>query len=83
MHRLYKFHGFGYYVYYELSCFGFYEPFIVMQMQEYMETLDQGTQFLHQHDQLLQSLHLSKQNASNQSYSENTQGIGNESVEPG
>jgi hypothetical protein len=53
-----------------------------MNLQEYQDSDADRQNFLHQHSQLLDSLTLSKQNASNQSYSENTEGIGNESVEP-
>lgn len=47
-------------------------------MQQYQETLAQGLEFLNQHDALLQSLTLSKQNAKNNVYTDNeTQGIPN------
>ena len=48
----------------------------------YRESVDEGKQFLDNHDMLLQSLLLSKQNAGNQSNHQEPQGIGNESVEP-
>ena len=52
------------------------------KLQEYMELANQKQQFLDNHEQLLQSLLLSKQNAGNQSNHQEPQGIGNESVEP-
>ena len=52
------------------------------KLQEYMELANQKQQFLDNHDMLLQSLLLSKQNAGNQSNHQEPQGIGNESVEP-
>ena len=52
------------------------------KLQEYMELANQKQQFLDNHEQLLQSLLLSKQNAGNQSNHQESQGIGNESVEP-
>jgi len=52
------------------------------KLQEYMELANQKQQFLDNHDQLLQSLLLSRQNAGNQSNHQESQGIGNESVEP-
>jgi hypothetical protein len=52
------------------------------KLQEYMELANQKQQFLDNHEQLLQSLILSKQNAGNQSNHQEPQGIGNESFEP-
>lgn len=52
-------------------------------LQNYSENVDQGHQFLDNHNQLLNSLLLSKQNAGNNPYSETTQGIGNGPVQPG
>ena len=52
------------------------------KLQEYMELANQKQQFLDNHEQLLQSLLLSRQNAGNQSNHQEPQGIGNESVEP-
>lgn len=52
------------------------------KLQEYMELANQKQQFLDNHEQLLQSLILSRQNAGNQSNHQEPQGIGNESVEP-
>lgn len=52
-------------------------------MSEYQQAPEGGEEFLSNHAQLLQSLLLSRQNAANQSYSENTQGIGNGSIESG
>lgn len=54
-----------------------------MALQEYEDALVQGYQFLDNHNQLLHSLKLSRLNADHNSYTENTQGIGNGSVEPG
>lgn len=52
------------------------------KLEEYMELANQKQQFLDNHEQLLQSLILSRQNAGNQSNHQESQGIGNESVEP-
>jgi len=52
------------------------------KLQEYYEVVTEGNEFLNNHNQLLQSLLLSKQNAGNQSNHQEPQGIGNESVEP-
>ena len=41
-------------------------------MEQYQETLNQGYQFLDQHDALLQSLLVSKQNAGNNVYTDNS-----------
>jgi hypothetical protein len=41
---------------------------------EYISIMDQGAEFLNIHNQLLQSLLLSKQNASDNSYTEETNG---------
>ena len=47
-------------------------------MEQYQELLEQGKQFLANHDALLNSLVLSKQNAGNNFYTgENTEGITN------
>jgi hypothetical protein len=54
-----------------------------MAMQEYEQALGQGYEFLNNHNQLLHSLKLSRLNADNRTYTENTQGIGNDSVDPG
>ena len=51
------------------------------KLQEYIEQVNEKQQFLANHDMLLQSLLLSKQNAGNQSLNQDPQGIGNESVE--
>jgi hypothetical protein len=53
-----------------------------MAMQEYEQALGQGYEFLNNHNQLLHSLKLSRLNADNRTYTENTQGIGNDSVDP-
>ena len=52
------------------------------KLEQYIELANQKQQFLDNHDQLLQSLLLSRQNAGNQSNHQEPQGIGNESVEP-
>ena len=52
------------------------------KLEEYMKSVNEKQQFLANHDMLLQSLLLSKQNAGNQSNHQEPQGIGNESVEP-
>ena len=52
------------------------------KLEEYNKLVDEKQQFLVNHDMLLQSLLLSKQNAGNQSNHQEPQGIGNESVEP-
>lgn len=51
------------------------------KLQEYYEVMTEGQQFLDNHNQLLQSLLLSRQNAGNQSANQEPQGIGNESFE--
>jgi hypothetical protein len=53
-----------------------------MALQEYQEALGQGYEFLNNHNQLLHSLKLSRLNADNRTYTENTQGIGNDSINP-
>jgi hypothetical protein len=53
------------------------------KLQEYYQAVSEGQQFLDNHDQLLQSLTLSKENAGNNTFTQDTPGIGNESVEPG
>lgn len=54
-----------------------------MALQEYGDALMQGYEFLNNHNQLLHSLKLSKLNADNRTYTEETQGIGNGPVESG
>jgi len=54
-----------------------------MALQEYEEALTSGYQFLNNHNQLLHSLKLSRLNADNCTYTEDTQGIGNGPVESG
>ena len=46
-----------------------------------MERVNEGQQFLDNHDMLLQSLLISKQNAGTQPSYQDPQGIGNESFE--
>jgi hypothetical protein len=41
-------------------------------MQKYQELIDQGSQFIEQHNALLESLILSKQNAGNNVYTDNS-----------
>jgi hypothetical protein len=41
---------------------------------EYISIMEQGNEFLNSHNQLLQSLLLSKQNAADNSYTEETNG---------
>jgi hypothetical protein len=53
-----------------------------MALQEYENALVNGYEFLNNHNQLLHSLKLSRLNADNRTYTENTQGIGNGFVEP-
>lgn len=53
-----------------------------MALQEYEDALSAGYDFLENHNQLLHSLHLSRINADHRTYTENTQGIRNEPVEP-
>lgn len=53
------------------------------KLQQYYEVMTEGKQFLDNHDQLLQSLLISRENAGNNTPTSDTQGIGNESVEPG
>jgi hypothetical protein len=53
-----------------------------MALQEYEDALVNGYEFLNNHNQLLHSLKLSRLNADNRTYTENTQGIRNGSVEP-
>ena len=53
------------------------------KLQQYYEVVAEGQQFLDNHDQLLQSLMLSRENAGDNTFNQDTQGIGNESVEPG
>ena len=54
-----------------------------MSLPEYEEALSKGYDFLENHNQLLHSLKLSRINADHRSYTENTQGIGNEPLQPG
>lgn len=51
------------------------------KLSEYFGEMNERNQFLHNHDQLLSSLLLSKQNAGTQSSNQNPQGIGNGFVE--
>lgn len=51
-------------------------------LQEYMEDAAQGQQFLDQHQALLQSLILSKQNAGTNDYTEGTNGVSNGTQQP-
>ena len=50
-------------------------------LSQYYESMGEKQQFLDNHSQLLHSLMLSKQNAGNQSFDQNPQGIGNGSLE--
>ena len=50
---------------------------------EYIGIIDQNKAFLDTHNQLLQSLLLSKQDAANNSYTENTNGNADGSQYPG
>jgi hypothetical protein len=54
-----------------------------MVLQEYEEALANGYTFLDNHNQLLHSLKLSRLNADNHTYTENTQAVGNDTLEPG
>jgi hypothetical protein len=51
------------------------------KLPEYLSQMNERNQFLHNHDQLLSSLLLSKQNAGTQSSHQNPEGIGNGPVE--
>jgi hypothetical protein len=51
-------------------------------LQEYMEDVGQNNQFLDQHQALLQSLILSKQNASTNVYTEGTNGVSDGNQQP-
>jgi hypothetical protein len=53
------------------------------KLQEYQNVISEGNEFLYNHDQLLQSLQLSKQHVADNTFAQETPGIGNESVEPG
>jgi hypothetical protein len=53
-----------------------------MALQEYEDALAAGYDFLENHNQLLHSLKLSRIHADNHSYTEKTQGIGNEPLQP-
>lgn len=50
---------------------------------EYIGIIDQNKEFLNTHNQLLQSLLLSKQDAADNSYTEETNGNANGSQHPG
>jgi hypothetical protein len=52
-----------------------------MALQEYEEALINGYEFLNNHNQLLHSLKLSRLNVDNRTYTEKTQGIGNDPIE--
>lgn len=54
-----------------------------MSLPEYEDALIQGYEFLENHNQLLHSLQMSRINADHRTYTENTQGIGNEPLQPG
>jgi hypothetical protein len=54
-----------------------------MALQEYEDALVAGYDFLNNHNQLLHSLKLSRLNADNRTYTENTQGVGNGPIESG
>lgn len=54
-----------------------------MSLPEYEDALMQGYEFLENHNQLLHSLQMSRINADHRTYTENTQGIGNEPLQPG
>ena len=49
---------------------------------EYISIMDQNKEFLHTHTQLLESLRLSKQNAADNSYTEETNGDANGTQHP-
>jgi hypothetical protein len=53
-----------------------------MDLQEYKDTLVDNYNFLDNHNQLLQSLLLSKQNAADNSYTEETNGDANGTQHP-
>jgi hypothetical protein len=53
-----------------------------MALQEYKDTLVDNYNFLNNHNQLLQSLLLSKQNAADNSYTEETNGDANGTQHP-
>jgi hypothetical protein len=53
-----------------------------MDLQEYKDTLVDNYSFLNNHNQLLQSLLLSKQNAADNSYTEETNGDANGTQHP-
>ena len=53
-----------------------------MALQEYEDTLLVGHGFLNNHNELLQSLLLSKQNAADNSYTEETNGDANGTQHP-
>jgi hypothetical protein len=53
-----------------------------MDLQEYKDTLVDNYSFLNNHNQLLQSLLLSKQNAAGNSYTEETNGDANGTQHP-
>jgi len=53
------------------------------KLQDYESAISEGNNFLHNHDQLLNSLQLSRQNVADNTFAQDTPGIRNESVEPG
>ena len=53
-----------------------------MALQEYEDALLAGYDFLNNHNQLLHSLQLSRINADHRTYTENTQGLGNDPIQP-
>ena len=53
-----------------------------MALQEYEDALMAGYDFLENHNQLLHSLQMSRIHADHRTYTENTQGIGNEPLQP-
>jgi hypothetical protein len=50
---------------------------------EYISIMEQGNEFINSHNELLQSLLLSKQNAANNRYTEETNGDANGTQYPG
>lgn len=53
------------------------------QLQKYNENIQEGQSFLDNHNALLQSLILSKQNASTNDYTEGTNGVPDGTQQPG
>lgn len=53
-----------------------------MGLPEYEQALNEGYEFLNNHNQLLHSLQLSRIDANHRTYSKETQNVGNEPVEP-